>query len=254
MPTIISDISIEDIEISEFNTRKDLADGQSDSTIEDLAKSIQKQGLISPITIFQKPDGLYSLVSGQRRLIACTNLGWSTIPSIIRDAMSSSDAIAVSLVENLHRADMNPRDKAVAFKALVDKMGSAKDVSRETGVGAQTIRKYLSLLALAPQLQERLAAGEVKGTTALSRLAQKFPDPSEQIEISNKISGFRQDEQIDIIKRVDPDLENLDPLVDQGAAGLFGARIVRNCPFDCPTIPEELKDQVAQMIKSFKSE
>lgn len=250
----VNDIPIGDIDISEFNTRKDLADGQSDSTIEDLARSIQKQGLLSPITIFQKPDGLYSLVAGQRRLIACTQLGWSTIPAIIRDGMSDADATAISLVENVHRADMNPRDKATAFKALLDKLGSVQAVSRETGVGAPTISKYVRLLDLAPQLQERLTAGEVKGTQALARLAQKYPDHSKQIEVWDRISGFTQDEQLEIIKRLGPDLETLGTLVDQAAEGRFGYQIVRNCPFDCPTIPGPLKQQVAQMIESFNSE
>jgi ParB family chromosome partitioning protein len=81
----VREISLQDVDISEFNTRKNLADGQYDSTIEDLAKSIEKQGLLSPITVFQKPDGRYALVAGQRRLLACKQLGWSMIPAIVRD-------------------------------------------------------------------------------------------------------------------------------------------------------------------------
>ncbi len=54
---VVKEISIEQIEVSEFNTRKDLADGQQDSTTEDLARSIERQGLLSPITVFQKQLG-----------------------------------------------------------------------------------------------------------------------------------------------------------------------------------------------------
>ncbi len=250
---IVREIPIQDVDISEFNTRKNLADGQYDSTIEDLAKSIGRQGLLSPITVFQKPDGRYALVAGQRRLLACKQLGWSMIPAIVRDSMADADATAISLVENVHRADMNPRDKAIAFKALLDRFGNLQAVSHETGVGIPTIRKYIQLLNLAPQLQQKLAAGEAKNTEALAQLAQRF-DTDKQVEVWERIGGFTQDVQQEIIKRADPNLENLKTLVDQAAEGAFNYYIVRNCPFDCPSIPGPLKKQVAEMVEAFKAQ
>lgn len=250
---IVREISIQDVDVSEFNTRKNLGDGQYDSTIEDLAKSIEKQGLLSPITVFQKAEGRYALVAGQRRLLACRQLGWSTIPAIVRDSMTDADATAISLVENVHRADMNPRDKAIAFRALLDKFGDFQTVSRETGVGVSTIRKYVQLLDLAPQLRERLAAGEARNTEALARLAQRF-DADKQVEVWDRISGFTQDVQQEIIRRTDPGLENLGVLVDQAAEGAFNYHVVRNCPFDCPAIPEPLKKQVAEMVEACRAQ
>jgi ParB family chromosome partitioning protein len=250
---IVKDVPIKDIDVSEFNTRKNLVDGQGDSNIEDLAKSIEKQGLLSPITVFQRSDGKYALIAGQRRLLACKQLNWRTVPAIVRDMMSEVDATAISLVENIHRADMNPLDKARAFKALADKFGSLKNVSRETGVGVQTIRKYIQLLDLAPELQEQLAAGEAKGTQALAQLAQQIGDPDKQREAWREISGYRQDVQQDIISRLDPDLDNLDELIDEADRGVFGVIRVRNCPYDCPTIPEPLKKKVASIIERYNS-
>lgn len=250
---VVKEVPIEQIEVSEFNTRKDLTDGQQDSTIDDLARSIERQGLLSPITVFQKPDGSFSLIAGQRRLLACKRLGRTTVPAIVRDSMSEADATAISLVENVHRADMNPRDKAKAFKALLDRFGDAQNVSRETGVGTSTIRKYVQLLDLAPELQERLAAGEAKNTEALARLAQKFSDPDEQVEIWDRVGGFTQDVQQEIIKRLDANLTNLDDVVAQAAEGAFDYHIVRNCPFDCPSVPEPLKSEVARIISEFKA-
>ncbi len=83
----LKEITIEDVDISEFNTRKDLMDGQHDSTLENLAKSIEKQGLLNPITVFQKPDGRYAVIAGQRRLLACIKLGLATISALVRDTM-----------------------------------------------------------------------------------------------------------------------------------------------------------------------
>lgn len=112
----VREIRLADIDISEFNTRKDLADGQYDSTIEDLARSIKQQGLLSPITVVSRTGGRFGLVAGQRRYLACQLLEFESIPAIVRDVANDGDAIAISLVENVHRADMNPRDKARAFR------------------------------------------------------------------------------------------------------------------------------------------
>src|SRR6266851_669636 len=98
---VIQDLSIQDIDISEFNTRKDLIDGQADSTLDDLARSIEKQGLLSPITVYRKPDSRYALIAGQRRLLACRKLGRMTIPAIVRAALDANEATAISLVENV---------------------------------------------------------------------------------------------------------------------------------------------------------
>lgn len=209
----VREISISEIDISDFNVRKNLADGQQDSTIEDLANSILKHGLLSPITVFRKSDGRFGLVAGQRRLLACKQLGWTDISAIERDSLSEGDATAISLVENVHRADMNPTDKAAAFKALLEQFGNLQAVSRETGVGVQTIRKYIQLLDLAPELQEKLAAGEAKNTQALAQLAQLVPDAENQILTWNAIKGFTQDVQGRILQRVSPSLENLDELI-----------------------------------------
>ena len=249
----IKEIPITDIQVSEFNTRKDLEDGQVDSTIEDLAHSIQKQGLLSPITVYQNENGKYALIAGQRRMLACKYLGWSEISAIVRDKMSTADATAISLVENVHRADMNPRDKALAFKTLFDNMGDLQSVSRETGVGVQTIRKYIQLLGLATELQEQLAAGETKNTQALANLTQKVKEPEEQVRVWGQIEGFNQGVQQEIIKRLVPDLSNLDDLRDKATEGILGAKFVRNCPYDCSTIPDALKEQVAQMINWHKT-
>lgn len=246
----VKQIVIDQVDISEFNVRKNLSDGQQDSSLEDLARSIARQGLLSPITVFAKPNGRYGLVAGQRRLLACKHLGWNEVAAIVRDTMTDADATAVSLVENVHRADMNPADKARAFKTLLGKFGDYGSVSRETGVGVTTIRKYIQLLDLAPELQERLAAGEAKNTESLARLAQRFPDSEKQVEVWERISGFTQDVQQQILKRTDTQLSNLNELVSQAAEGAFDMRVIRNCPFDCPSIPDELKVQVARMIEA----
>ena len=93
----------------------------------------------------------------------------------------------------------------------------------------------------------------MKNTEALARLAKKFTNPEKQLEVWKSISGFKQDVQLDVLKGLDPDLSNLEDLRDLAAEGALGMHVIRNCPFDCPTIPEPLKKQVADMIENYGS-
>jgi ParB family transcriptional regulator, chromosome partitioning protein len=246
----VRELLVERIAISEANTRKDLTDGQSDSDIEDLARSIERQGLLQPISVRPAGDGRFEVVAGQRRLMAFRLLKRETISAVIHTDLSPNDAVAISLVENVHRADMNPRDKAAAFGALLGQLGTVGAVAKSTGVGEATIRKYLLLRSLAPELQQRLAAGEVRNTDALATLARRFQDdPAIQLEVWDRIGGFRQDIQQEVLRKLDPEMTNLEELVSQAAEGELGFHLVRNCPRDCPTLPAALKPQVAQLIR-----
>jgi ParB family chromosome partitioning protein len=244
-----TDIPVSEVDVSQSNVRKNLEDGEIDSSLSDLANAIESQGLLQPITVYRAKNR-FALVVGQRRLLAVKQLGWKTIPAIVRDAMSDEDAIAMSLVENVHRADMNPKDKAVALKALLDRLGTVQKVQKETGMSGGTIRRYVVLLDLAPELQEKLAAGEASATTGLSQLAKKIKDPQKQIGVYEQIGGFTQDVQTSILGRIDDDLENLEELVDRAHEGVFDRITIRECPRDCPNIPKELEPQVEAMLKA----
>lgn len=249
----VINIPVDAIDVSQSNVRKNLDDGEVDSGIAELANSIERQTLLNPITVYKGSDARYTLVAGQRRLLAVKQLGWSTIPAIVRDQMSDSQATVVSLVENVHRADMNPRDKAVAFKKLLDELGNPQAVYKETGVGVPTIKKYVQLLDLAPELQDKLAAGEATATAALARLAQTVKDPASQVDVYERIGGFTQDVQTEILRHVDPDLANLDDLVEKAHEGVFDVKMIRDCPRDCPNIPAALKPQVEALIKTYRA-
>src|SRR3972149_1536377 len=106
----IRDIKLSVIRVSDLNTRKDLGAGIEDSGLDDLAKSISEKGLLNPITVKKNSDDTYDLIAGQRRFIACQKLGWETIPAIIREIADDVDGTIISLIENVHRADMNPID------------------------------------------------------------------------------------------------------------------------------------------------
>ena len=120
----VKEIDISLIRVSESNVRKDLTAGTEDTDIDDLAKSIADQGLLSPITVLKSPDGGYDLIIGQRRYLACKRLGLTRIPAIVRDSIEGTDAVVLSLIENVHRADVSPMDKARAYEKIFEKSGS----------------------------------------------------------------------------------------------------------------------------------
>lgn len=192
----VKEIKLDDINLSEFNTRKDLDAGTEDTNLDDLANSIKEKGLLNPIIVMKRQDGKYDLIAGQRRFLACKKLGWKTIPAIIRDKLDDTDATIISLVENVHRADMNPVDKARAYQKIYEKYKDYNRVAKETGVSISTIKKYLALLNLAPSILEKLTTAEgPAGISTLSKLAETF-SPEEQEEALEEISGFKQNIQL----------------------------------------------------------
>jgi ParB family transcriptional regulator, chromosome partitioning protein len=166
------DIALDKLLVSAFNARKDLQAGQEDSGIDELASSIQQQGLLSPPIVRPTSDGRFEVLVGQRRLLACRKIGLNPVPCLVRDDLGDADAVALSLVENVHRADMHPLDKACALKALYDRYQSYERVARESAWSVSTVRKYVQLLALPEELQQRLStASGPAGVGTLARLA-----------------------------------------------------------------------------------
>lgn len=216
------DVPIEKISVSGLNTRKDLEAGTEDSTITDLAESIKSQGLLNPPTVRQK-GSRYELVAGQRRYLACRKLGWNTIPCFVRNDLSDAEATAISLVENVHRADMNPIDKANALNSLLDHHN--KDfgkVAKETGIGVQTIKRYICLLELPEELRQRLSTAEGPAKVqAMALLVKTFPDKAEMLEVYTKMAGFTQQVQTEIMKQSGGDFSKIEGLVELAHQGVF---------------------------------
>lgn len=242
-----------DIQLSEFNIRKDLGAGTEDAGLENLAESIKDKGLLNPLIVRRLDDRTYELIAGQRRFLACQRLGWETIPAIIRDIDDSTDATILSLVENIHRADLNPIDKSKAYQKIYEKYGDYNRVARETGVSVSTIRKYLALLKLAPSIQAKLTTAEgPAGIGTLSRVAETFA-PEEQEGVLDKIGGFKQSIQSEMIKRSGGDIKKLEHLREEAFEGVFNTRLCRGID-GCVFIPKELIEPVKAAIKKFNEE
>lgn len=239
------DIPLDKLLVSTLNARKDLHAGQEESGIEELASSIRQQGLLSPPIVRPMPDGRFEVLVGQRRLLACRKIGLDPVPCLVRDDLGDADAVALSLVENVHRADMHPLDKARALKALYDRHQSYDRVARESAWSVLTIRRYIQLLSLPEELQQRLStASGPAGVGALARLASTFSG-SEAVEVYERISGFTQRIQEEIIKRSDGQFDAIDTLVEEAHEGAFD---VRRCggAYGCEIIRNIVRRRLSQ--------
>ena len=243
----IRNIPIESIKISDLNTRKDLEAGTEDAGIDDLANSIQEHGLISPVTVVALPNGHYDLIAGQRRFLACKKIGMTAISAVVRDDLDTTDATIISLVENVHRADMSPMDKARAFEKIQSIHGTTRKVAQETGVSDSTVRRYLSLLNLAPSIQRELSTSDgPAGIGTLSKLAQTFP-ADEQENVLSQIGGLNQRVQAEILNRSGGDFEQIQELREQAVEGAFDVRMCHDGL--CFKLSEEIKSQLRELLE-----
>ena len=249
----IKDIQLSGIRVSDMNTRKDLGAGTEDSSLDDLAKSITEKGLLNPIIVKRNEDDTYDLIVGQRRFLACQKLGWETIPAIIRDITDDMDGTIISLIENVHRADMNPIDKARAYNKIYENYKDYSKVASETGMSVTTIKRYLKILDLAPSIQERLSTADgPAGIITLSKIAETFT-VEQQEDVLDKIGGFKQQTQLEIIRRSGADFSKLEGLKHQALEGDFDVRWCRGLD-ECPFMPSELCRLVKNAVKDFEKE
>jgi ParB/RepB/Spo0J family partition protein len=252
----LQEIALDQIRVSALNTRKDLGAGTEDSTLDDLAASIREKGLLNPIMLRATASGSYELIAGQRRLLACKKLGMTSIPALVRSHMDDGDAVAISLIENVHRAEMNPLDKARAFATLRDKYtDDIARVSKETGIGVQTVRRYLALLLLPEEIQERVSTSDGPARVeSLSLLTRTFSRREDLVEAYDKTVGFSQEIQKQIVKATGGDISRIDQLVAQAQEGVFDTKFCRSLAgkLMCEYIPEELARSVVDLVEQWK--
>lgn len=178
-------IPVHEIDISDSNVRKD----NVEEGLDELAQSIQAYGVLQPVVVYRnKEKQRYELVIGQRRLLACRDkLGLKEIPARILDVKDETQVAILSFSENIHRLDLEYRDKmAVATRLLAD-LGSVKEVAAALGVKEQTVRNYLGYAGVPERLKELVDGGKITATTALN-IARKIPDEARAVEIAKKVT------------------------------------------------------------------
>lgn len=141
-----------------------------DSSIEELAESIRRHGLLQPIIAEPSGDD-FVIVAGERRFRAALKAGLDEVPVIVR-AVSSEKRLQLSLIENIQREDLNPMEEAMAYQSLMDLAGSTQEqIAEAVGKNRSTVANALRLLRLPESMQAAVRDGRISAGHARSLLA-----------------------------------------------------------------------------------
>ncbi len=156
-----------------------------DEMLDELKISIQEVGFLQPIVVREMGQDKYELVMGERRWRAAQALGREQIPAIIRDTRDD-DMLRDALLENIHRAQLNPLEEAAAYQQLLEEFGATHDeLARKIGRSRPQISNTIRLLNLPAQVQRRVAAGVLSAGHARALLS--LDDSSAQESLATRI-------------------------------------------------------------------
>ena len=142
----------------------------------ELAQSIAASGVVQPIVVKKLPDGRFQLITGERRLLASKQAAKETIPAIVRE-VSDEQAMEMTIVENLQRADLNPMEQARAYHRLANDFKMTQEqMAVRTGKERASVANFLRLLRLPEAVQHRVEAGELSFGHARTLLALATPE------------------------------------------------------------------------------
>lgn len=126
-----------------------------------LADSIKEHGVLQPLVVRPRPNGLYQIVAGERRWRAARAAGLSEVPVVVRE-LTDEEAFEIALVENLVRADLNPIEEAQGYKTLIERFEMTQEKAAErVGRSRSAISNSLRLLTLPPEIVEMLQRGSI---------------------------------------------------------------------------------------------
>src|SRR5262245_46923055 len=146
----LTTLAVDALEAGRFQPRTRMDQG----ALADLAASIKAQGLMQPILARPLGAGRYEIVAGERRWRAARMAGLTSVPALVRE-MPDRHALALGLIENLQREDLNPLEEAAGLKRLVEEFGMTHaEAAEAVGRSRTGITNALRLLELAPPVQE----------------------------------------------------------------------------------------------------
>ncbi len=154
-------------------------------TLEELAASIKQKGILQPVLLRRVEEG-YELVAGERRFRAARLAGLRTIPAIVYDIESAGDMLEFSLIENVHREDLNAIDTARAYRQLAEECKLTQEqIAERMGKSRAAIANTLRLLNLPDEVQKKVRQGDMGEGHARALLA--LTTKKQQVELARRI-------------------------------------------------------------------
>lgn len=184
-------IPVDRILVGEYNVRKKkVREG-----LDELKKSIDREGLLQPIVVFSKDDK-YELVIGQRRLLAVKELGWKEIPALVLEPMSIAKAKTRSVIENIHRSDLSFKDLCEAAEYLYDEYGGDSEaVANALAISTDKAKSLLFKRLIPKPLREKVEIGKIKAKDAERATIAGWPDEEKIMKISEELPKMTTNEK-----------------------------------------------------------
>ncbi len=166
-------------------------------SLSELVDSIREQGILEPLVVAKTPAG-YQLIAGERRFRAAKIAGLVKVPVVVIET-TPQGMLEMSIVENVQREDLNPVERALAYKRLIDEFGlGTNEVAKRVGKSAPTVSNTIRLLSLPDAIKDALVAGVI--TEGHVRPLISLGDPKLMLELFKKIlkenSTVRQTEEM----------------------------------------------------------
>lgn len=175
----LKEIALDELSPGRYQPRREM----DEQALESLAQSIRTQGIVQPLVV-RDIDAGYEIVAGERRWRAARMAGLETVPAVVRP-IADETAMAVALIENIQREDLNPLEEAAALQRLIDECGMTHAACAEAvGRSRATVSNLLRLMELAAEVQALLRSGAIDMGHARALLGA----PTEmQTELAQKV-------------------------------------------------------------------
>lgn len=221
----LKNLKITEVEPNREQPRKNF----DQEALEELAESIKEYGLIQPIVVTKK-EGYYSIVAGERRWRASKIAGLDEIPAIIREDNERINS-EISLIENMQREDLNPYEKALGIRTLIDTYElSQEEVAKKLGKGRSTIANWVRILNLEPRVLEMAKEGKLSEGHCKALLA--ITDPEKQyrtaVQMLERGATVRQVEKKAKVKETKEEQERnhiLYKSIEDNFQSFFGTKV-----------------------------
>jgi ParB family transcriptional regulator, chromosome partitioning protein len=151
----------------------------------ELTDSLKQSGLLQPILVRRKGDGIYELISGERRWRAAKEAGLETIQAVIRNC-GDEESVVLALVENLQRADLNPMEMARAYHRMMNEFGLTQDIiARRVGCERSSIANIVRLIQLPLEIQQLIESSQL--SMGHAKVILGLPGQNEQLRVAQLV-------------------------------------------------------------------
>jgi len=178
-------VRFEDLNIETIDVEQGIRQTLNKDPLDELTASIKQHGILQPIVVEPSDERKYKLQIGKRRMAAAKLAGLEKVPAIILDGpLESKDSLAMRLVENLHREDLDPMDEAEAYATLRDMGAKVSVIARRVGKERTYVSHSMRLLRLHPKVREAVRQQNIPREHALALLRL---EPYQQISIAEEV-------------------------------------------------------------------